>query len=114
MFSIYRFNEIKKLDVYETSQLGNGACGSISLVYDDNGNEFVMKKFEEDDDETISLDALREMSMFRLLSGNNSHPNIVTMHSMDVNSNYTKVIMPKYSYLVRTVLQHRGVMTQVI
>jgi len=106
MYSVYEFDKIKKLNVYESSQLGSGACGNISLVYDDNGNEFVMKRFEEDEDETLSLDALREMSMFRLLGGNHSHPNIIKMYSMHLDNDSAEVIMPKYSYNLRCAIQN--------
>lgn len=77
---------------HRAGALGSGTYGSVVTVYDDDGNEFALKLFledneDDDDDEEnedvgISLGALREISILRLLRHENSHPNIITMHDI--------------------------------
>lgn len=74
---------------YRGATLGAGAYGSVSMVYDDDGNEFAAKTFFEDDEEGddeewdecsgagIDCGVLREIAMLRLLNG--AHPNVMSM-----------------------------------
>jgi serine/threonine protein kinase len=64
--------------------LGSGTYGSVVAVYNDDGEEFALKLFldDEDDDNVdvgMNIGALREMSILRLLRHENKHPNIVEM-----------------------------------
>ena len=73
------------LATYHRAQaLGEGTFGSVVAVYNDDGEEFALKLFlqdndEEEDDEGMDLGALREISILRLLRDKNGHENIVPM-----------------------------------
>eukprot|EP00980_Cylindrotheca_fusiformis_P017141 scaffold5276_cov134-Cylindrotheca_fusiformis.AAC.8 len=72
---------------HRAESLGAGSFGSVITVYDDDGNSFALKMFdqEEDDDDDgvgISLGALREISLLRLFRKDNAHPNIIEMHDV--------------------------------
>jgi len=57
----------------------------VVIVYDDEGEEYAMKLFddeEEDDSYGIELGALREISVLRLLKGENAHPNVIEIHDV--------------------------------
>ena len=68
---------------HRTQALGEGSFGSVVTVYNDDGEEFAMKLFvpeDEDDNEeesTLEVGALLEISILRLLREGNGHPNIV-------------------------------------
>jgi len=75
---------------HRASQIGEGTFGSVITVYNDDGEEYALKLFlededdeednyEEDDSRPIDLGTLREISCLRLLRSENSHPNIVPM-----------------------------------
>jgi len=72
---------------HRAQSLGSGTFGSVVAVYNDDGEEFALKLFldEESDDEEdnqdvgMNLGALREISILRLLRGENKHQNIVEM-----------------------------------
>jgi len=90
------------LSTYHRAQsLGEGTYGSVLAVYNEDGEEYALKLFlddeeEEDDDEEeeedegeenqtdMDLGALREISALRLLRDENGHENIVPM--VDVKS----------------------------
>lgn len=80
------------LDTYHRAQaIGSGSYGSVVTVYNDDGEEFALKLFddtdEEDDDIGLSLGCLREISILRLLRKENSHPNVISIH--DVQTGYS-------------------------
>jgi serine/threonine protein kinase len=71
---------------HRTQSLGAGTFGSVCTVYNDDGEEFAMKLFlddedenEEEGDQTLQVGALLEISVLRLLRDQNRHVNIVTM-----------------------------------
>ena len=76
------------LSTYHRAQsLGAGTYGSVITVYNDDGDEFALKLFDEDEDDDddevgMSLGALREISVLRLLKGANAHPNIIEIHDV--------------------------------
>lgn len=75
------------LAAYHRAQsLGSGTYGSVVTVYDDDGIEFALKLFldDKDDDEEIglSLGALREISILRLLRQDNAHRNVIAIHDV--------------------------------
>lgn len=52
-------------------------------VYNDAGDELALKSFDADEDhETMELGTLREVSILRILRGQNTHPNVV--HLIDI------------------------------
>ena len=64
----------------EASVLGEGAFGSVVSVYSDDGSPAALKIFEDDeDDETLDLATLRELSILRVLRESNGHPGIIPM-----------------------------------
>lgn len=68
---------------HRAESLGAGSYGSVIAVYDDDGNSFALKMFDQDEDEVgIALGALREISILRLFKGSNAHPNIIEMHDV--------------------------------
>lgn len=84
------------LEIYHrTNAIGSGSYGSVVVVYDDEGQEYAMKLFEddeEDDEDTVNgsnygidLGALREISILRLLKEENSHPNIIEIHDVQTS-----------------------------
>ena len=80
------------IDTYHRAQtLGAGTYGSVVAVYNDDGQEFAMKLFvdeEEEEEQTpgMNIGALREISVLRLLRHENSHKNIVEMVDVKVPS----------------------------
>ena len=71
---------------HRAQSLGSGSYGSVVTVYNDEGDEFALKLFDEDD-VGISLGALREISILRLLRHENSHPNVIAIQ--DVQTGFT-------------------------
>lgn len=71
---------------HRAEALGAGTYGSVITVYNDDGESFALKMFDQDDDDEddvgISIGALRELSILRLFRGDNSHPNIIEMHDV--------------------------------
>jgi len=73
------------LAIYHRAQaLGEGTFGSVVAVYNDDGEEYALKLFLEDDDEEeegngYDLGALREISILRILREKNGHDYIVPM-----------------------------------
>lgn len=91
---------------HRASALGSGTYGSVVQVYDDDGNEYALKLFEQEEEESegeeeydsdssgeenniystsakaLDLGALREISILRLLRHENSHPNIISIHDV--------------------------------
>ena len=75
---------------HRAGSLGSGAYGSVVTVYNDDGDQFALKLFLEDDDDddddekdvSLSLGALREISVLRLFRHENAHPNIVAIHDV--------------------------------
>ena len=102
---MFSFNKLKPLEVYRAESVGEGACGNISIVYDNDGKQYVMKTFEEEEDETLSIDSLRELSMLRILEGNNSHPNIIRIKTIINQEDGPKMIMPKYCCDLKSAIQ---------
>jgi serine/threonine protein kinase len=77
-------------EVYHRSgAIGSGSYGSVMTVYDDAGEEWALKVFDDENDEEdedgiggISLGALREISILRVLREHNGHPNIIAIHDV--------------------------------
>jgi len=79
------------LEIYHpTKAIGSGSFGSIVVVYDDEGEEYAMKLFDDDDSDDdanygLSLGTLREISVLRLLREENSHPNVIAIHDVQTS-----------------------------
>ena len=64
---------------HRAQALGEGTYGSVICVYNDAGEELALKVFEADEDyDTMELGTLREISILRILRGDNGHRNIVS------------------------------------
>mmetsp|Transcript_25977 Transcript_25977/g.38386 ORF Transcript_25977/g.38386 Transcript_25977/m.38386 type:complete len:465 (+) Transcript_25977:136-1530(+) len=74
------------IETYHRAQsVGAGTYGSVMVVYNDQGEEFAMKLFLDDDEDAspgIDVGSMREISILRLFRDENSHPNIVQMHDL--------------------------------
>lgn len=65
---------------HRAQSLGEGTYGSVVCVYNDAGEELALKMFDVDENNgTLELGTLRELSILRLIRGANRHPNIVEM-----------------------------------
>jgi serine/threonine protein kinase len=78
------------LSTYHRAQsIGAGTFGSVITVYNDDGEQFALKLFDDDDENDdaygIGLGTLREISVLRLLRGENAHPNIVEIHDVQTS-----------------------------
>ena len=85
-------------------RLGDGACGAVTVVYDEDGGVYAMKTFEADEeDQTLALETLRELAMLRMMHGANAHPNIVDMTDLTMVPNDESgedelcMVMPKFA-----------------
>lgn len=72
------------LDTYHRTQaLGDGSFGSVITVYNNDGEPYAMKLFyeeeEDNEDNTMEVGALVEISMLRLLREQNGHFNLIQM-----------------------------------
>ena len=58
--------------------LGEGACGSVMQVYDEDGAQWAAKQFESAEDTGIDTTTLREIGILRALrAADVTHPNLV-------------------------------------
>lgn len=85
---------------HRASQLGAGTFGSVVVVYNDEGDEFALKLFSNDDEDhesdddadsyrppnPLNIGALREISALRLLREDNGHLNIARL--VDVQTDW--------------------------
>jgi serine/threonine protein kinase len=83
--------ELPQEEYHRTSTVGSGSYGSVMMVYDDEGEEWALKVFDDEEDDEdeeeagvggISLGALREISILRILREDNAHPNIIAIHDV--------------------------------
>ena len=85
---------------YRSEYAYNGSHGSVMTAYNDLGEEYKMKLFDNDDldlddeDESIPLEALHEISLLRLLRKDNGHPNIISIDDIKLpNQNEDETII---------------------
>ena len=74
---------------HRAQSLGSGSYGSVVAVYNDDGEEYALKLFLDDDNDDddsdddidvgMNIGALREISILRLFRDQNRHPNIVEL-----------------------------------
>jgi len=73
------------VETYHRAQsVGAGTYGAVMAVYNDQGQEFALKLFLEDEDVSPGIDvgAMREISILRLFRHENGHPNIVQIQDL--------------------------------
>eukprot|EP00501_MAST-03F_sp_TOSAG23-6_P001110 GSMAST32.ASY1.ANO1.1153.1 assembled CDS len=103
------FGSLPWKQYHRAQRLGDGACGAVNMVYDDDGAVFAMKTFEPDEeDETTALETFRELAMLRILSGENAHPNIVGMSDLCVIEGELCMVMPKFVCDLKGAIQGSG------
>ena len=69
----------------------------MRTVYDEDGAVFALKCFEADeDDETLAVETLREISTLRLMRGKVGHAGIVRMIDVIAHEGEVCMVMPKY------------------
>lgn len=82
---------------YRANTVGEGAFGSVMIVYNDDGLEFAAKRFEESDDGDMDIGTIREVGILRVLS-QAKHPNIIPLQDMAlIEEGGLVMIMPCYS-----------------
>lgn len=82
---------------FRAESLGEGGCGAVMTVYDEDGAEWAAKCFDENIDGTIDFSTLREVSLLALLRREDvQHPNIVKLHDMCWIEGSLCQIMPRY------------------
>ena len=71
---------------HRAESLGAGTYGTVISVYNDSGESFALKMFDQDEDDEddvgTSIGALRELTILRLFRGDNSHSNIIEMNDV--------------------------------
>ena len=78
--SLYTSGTLPLGTYHRTGTLGEGSFGSVVTVYSDEGTPFALKIFDPDEDDgTLDLGTLRELSILRVLRGTNGHPGIIQM-----------------------------------
>lgn len=101
-----RSGDLPHGEYHQAEKIGAGSYGAISAVYDDDGELFALKVFDEGDDSSVDIGTLREMSMLRLLRGDLAHPFIMQAHDFYISQKYSSVcmVMPKAIGSVKDVL----------
>ncbi|GKY95562.1 P-TEFb-associated cyclin-dependent protein kinase Cdk9 [Mayamaea pseudoterrestris] len=89
---------LPKHKYHRASQLGAGSFGSVVVVYNDDGEEYALKRFmmgpDDDSDQDgshkstwpVDIGVLRELSALRLLREKNGHVNIT--HLVDIQTGW--------------------------
>ena len=84
---------------FRTNSLGKGSYGSVYTVYDNNGNQFALKLFDKnEEDETLDLSTMREISMMRILRNNNGYEGILQIKDIINQNGLLGIIMPKFNF----------------
>lgn len=83
---------------HRAQRLGEGAFGSVCTVYDDEGNVSALKIFDPDEEDgTLDLCTLREVSIMRLLRGKrNGHPGVLDVYDVIEIDDKIGIVMPKF------------------
>ena len=103
-----RCGDIFNAEYHRAAKIGEGAYGAITAVYDDDGNSFALKTFEEnEEDGSIDIGTLREMSILRLLREDLAHTGIIQAHDFYISEIDSAVcmVMPKAVGSLEDVLQ---------
>lgn len=80
---------------FRGGSLGEGAFGAVMAVFDNDGNEFAAKRFEESEDGDLDAGTLKEIAVLRLLS-QGEHPNIIKcLDISEVEEGALAMILPK-------------------
>lgn len=121
---------IRKANYFMTESLGEGSYGAVSTVYNDDGQNFAMKAFQQEteecddsDDEdygedleypTLDLGTLREISTLRMFSKIHEednenvveHPGIIKLHDVAVVQGKMSMVMSKMSCNLTTAIKN--------
>jgi len=76
-----KLSQVVSCIIYICSQHGAPLiiCTFFISHHPDIGDELALKVFEAEEDETLELGTMREISILRILRGSNTHPNIVEL-----------------------------------
>lgn len=95
-------NRLPKSCYFRAEALGEGACGSVMHVYDEDGQEWAAKQFESAEDGTVDTTTLREIGLLRSLCREGTrHPNIVALADMATINGELCMIMASYKCSLR-------------
>ena len=92
-----RSGDLAQGEYHQAAKIGEGAFGAITEVYNDEGEVFALKTFEEGEDTSADIGTLREMSFLRLLRGDLAHPFVMQATDFYVSDidNAFCMVMPK-------------------
>eukprot|EP00928_Gymnodinium_smaydae_P042484 TRINITY_DN285_c1_g1_i1.p1 TRINITY_DN285_c1_g1~~TRINITY_DN285_c1_g1_i1.p1 ORF type:complete len:594 (+),score=102.98 TRINITY_DN285_c1_g1_i1:54-1835(+) len=91
---------------YRAEALGEGACGSVMHVYDDDGQEWAAKQFERAEDGCVDNTTLREIAILRSFRASGvTHPHIINIHDMARINDELCMIMASYKCSLMDALQ---------
>lgn len=90
---------------FRAEALGEGACGAVMTVYDDDGQVWAAKQFEVAEDGGVDTTTLREIGLLRAFRGAGaSHPNLIEIADMASINGELCMIMPNYTCSLRDAL----------
>merc|ERR1712008_309543 len=94
------------VEYYRAESLGEGACGAVMQVYDDDGQQWAAKQFENAEDGGVDNTTLREIGLLRVFRARKiMHPNIVPLHDITSINGELCMIMPSYPYSLADALR---------
>jgi len=83
-------------EYFRAEALGEGACGAVMTVYDDDGGEWAAKRFVDGDDGTIDFTTLKEVALLALFRREALvHPHIVELHDMCEIDAMLCIVLPR-------------------
>lgn len=89
-------------EYFRAEALGEGACGSVMMVYDNDGRQWAGKQFETAEDGAVDTTTLREIGLLRALRAAGSlHPNVVALADMASINGELCMIMASYKCSLR-------------
>ena len=89
---------------FSTSSIGSGSCGAVQIVYDNEGQCYAMKTFEEDEDDTLAIETIRELAVMHMLQ-HTKHPNIVHMVETLTQNEELCFVMPKFDLTLQDAIR---------
>lgn len=91
---------------FRAEALGEGACGAVMHVYDEEGLEWAAKQFERAEDGGVDTTTMREIAFLRSLrAADLLHPNVVALHDMAPINGELCMIMASYKCSLRDALK---------
>jgi serine/threonine protein kinase len=94
---------------FRAKQLGDGSFGAVLVVYDEDGNEFAAKRFDESEDGSCDPGALREVSFLRLLQrAQMDVPRLVRLHDISTLEGSLCMVMPRLTMSLEAAIKGKA------